>query len=44
MTFKITYTNGFELIEAKDIFEAAAYMKRRVKITFAHVVSIEEVK
>lgn len=30
--FKVTYTNGFELIEAESIWEAMTFLKRQHKL------------
>lgn len=40
--FRVTYFNGFEVIEVKDIYAAAAYAKKRAKRTFQTPIKIEE--
>ena len=41
--FKMVYENGFETVEAKDIFEAAKWAAKMNKVFFKTPIAIEEV-
>jgi hypothetical protein len=41
-TFRVDYDNGFEVVRAKDIFSAAAQLKRAYKRFFKMPISITE--
>lgn len=40
--FKLTYANGFEIVEARDIFAAMASAKQRWKRQFSLVLKVEQ--
>lgn len=42
--FKITYSNGFDIVEAKDIWAAAEMSRRAYKRTFLMPIKIEKVQ
>lgn len=41
-TFRVDYDNGFEVVRAKDIFAAAAQLKRQYKQFFKMPINIVE--
>ena len=43
-TFKVTYNNGFEIFKAANIYELAALLKKKERLTFNTPLGIVEVE
>jgi hypothetical protein len=41
--FRITYNNGFEIVEAKDIFAAFDFAKKQYKHLFKLAIKVERI-